>query len=149
MSVLLCLILKGTLKRKKVKMASQSRPTLCVPMACSPPGSSVHGILQASILGWVAVYFIQGIFPTQGSNLGLLQVQADSLPCEPPGEVTVIRRAEDWKKQQLINLRGRQSQKEQWTQISDTSWEKWPSFQSVVLWDGIEIWETPLNLSYH
>ena len=29
-------------------------PTLCHPMDCSPPGSSVHGILQAGILEWVA-----------------------------------------------------------------------------------------------
>ena len=31
----------------------QSCPTLCDPMDCSPPGSSVHGILQARILEWV------------------------------------------------------------------------------------------------
>ena len=28
-------------------------PTLCDPMDCSPPGSSVHGVLQASIPEWV------------------------------------------------------------------------------------------------
>ena len=33
----------------------QSCPTLCNPMSCSPPGSSVHGILQARILEWVAM----------------------------------------------------------------------------------------------
>ena len=32
----------------------QSCPTLCDPMDCSPPGSSVHGILQARTLEWVA-----------------------------------------------------------------------------------------------
>ena len=31
--------------------------TLCNPMDCSPPGSSVHGILQARILEWVAISF--------------------------------------------------------------------------------------------
>ena len=31
--------------------------TLCDPMDCSPPGSSVHGILQARILEWVAISF--------------------------------------------------------------------------------------------
>ena len=35
-------------------LVAQSRPTLCDPMDCSPPGSSVHGILQARILKWVA-----------------------------------------------------------------------------------------------
>ena len=33
----------------------QSCPTLCDPMDCSPQGSSVHGILQAKILEWVAI----------------------------------------------------------------------------------------------
>ena len=33
----------------------QSCLTLCDPMDCSPPGSSVHGILQARILPWVAM----------------------------------------------------------------------------------------------
>ena len=33
----------------------QSCPTLCDPMDCSPPGSSVHGILQVRILKWVAM----------------------------------------------------------------------------------------------
>ena len=32
-----------------------SCPTLCDPMGCSPPSSSVHGIIQASILQWVAM----------------------------------------------------------------------------------------------
>ena len=36
---------------------AQSCPTLCDPMDCSPPGSSVHGIFQAWILEWVAVSF--------------------------------------------------------------------------------------------
>ena len=33
----------------------QSCLTLCDPMDCSPPGSFVHGILQARILEWVAI----------------------------------------------------------------------------------------------
>ena len=59
----------------------QSCPTLCDPMDCSPPDSSVHGILQARE--------IQGFFPTQGSNLRLLHLlhwQASSLPLAPPGK---------------------------------------------------------------
>ena len=35
---------------------AQSCPTLCDPVDCSPPGSSIHGILQA-ILEWVAISF--------------------------------------------------------------------------------------------
>ena len=36
---------------------AQLGPTLCDPMDCSPPGSSVHGILQARILEWVSIPF--------------------------------------------------------------------------------------------
>ena len=36
-------------------LIAQSCPTLCDPMECSPPGSSVHRILQADILEWVAM----------------------------------------------------------------------------------------------
>ena len=38
-------------------LVAQSCPTLCNPMDCRPPGSSVPGILQARILEWVAVSF--------------------------------------------------------------------------------------------
>ena len=45
----------------KVKMlVTQSRPTLCDSMDCSPPGSSVHGILQARILEWDTIPFCRG-----------------------------------------------------------------------------------------
>ena len=55
---------------------AQSCPALCDPMDCSPPGSSVHRILQARILEWVAMSF------SRGSSTW----QADSLPFEPPGK---------------------------------------------------------------
>ena len=54
--------------------------TLCNPMDCIPLGSFVHGILQARILEWVAV------LPVQGSNSGVLQLQADFLLSEPLGK---------------------------------------------------------------
>ena len=44
----------------------------CDPRDCSPPGSSVCGILQARILEWVCHFLLQGIFPTQELNLGFL-----------------------------------------------------------------------------
>ena len=39
---------------------AQSCPTLCNPMDCRPPGSSVHGIFQAIILEWVAISYSRG-----------------------------------------------------------------------------------------
>ena len=44
-------------KEKKESEVAQSCPTLCDPTDCSLPGSSVHGISQARILGWVAISF--------------------------------------------------------------------------------------------
>ena len=41
-------------------------------MACSLPGSSVHGILQAKTLGVGCPFLLQGIFPAQGLNPALL-----------------------------------------------------------------------------
>ena len=41
-------------------LVAQSRPTLCNPMDYSLPGSSVHGILQARILEWIAIPFSKG-----------------------------------------------------------------------------------------
>ena len=42
-------------KRKVKVLVTQSCPTLCHPMDCSPPGSSIHGIFQARVLEWVAI----------------------------------------------------------------------------------------------
>ena len=46
--------------------------TLCNPMDCSPPGSSVHGILQARILGGRCHGFLEGFFQTHRLKLCLL-----------------------------------------------------------------------------
>ena len=57
----------------KVKESEVAQPclTLCDPVDCSLPGSSIHGILQARILKWVAISFSKGIFLTQRSSPGL------------------------------------------------------------------------------
>ena len=50
----------------------QSCPTLCNPMGCSPPGSSAHGDSPSKNTRVSCQALLQGIIPTQGSNLGLL-----------------------------------------------------------------------------
>ena len=47
-------------------LVAQSCPTLCDPMDCNPPGSSVHEIFQARILEWVAISFSKKLY--QGDN---------------------------------------------------------------------------------
>ena len=58
-------------------------PTLRDPMDCKLPGSSVHGILQARILEWVAISFSRDL-PNPGIEPGSPALQAD-LPYEVPG----------------------------------------------------------------
>ena len=72
-----------------VVLAAQSCLTLCDPMDCSLPGSSrlpcpwdFPG--KNSAVGCHSLP--QGIFPTQGSNPGVLHWQVDALPSKPPGK---------------------------------------------------------------
>ena len=69
----------------KVKvLVTQLDPTLCDPMDCSPPGSSIHGILQAWILEWVAIPLSRD-FPDPEIKPRFPALKADSLPSEHQG----------------------------------------------------------------
>ena len=59
---------------------------------CTPPGSSVHGILQARILEWVAIPS-PGELPDPGIEPGSPALQEDSLPSEPPEKPIRFTRA--------------------------------------------------------
>ena len=65
---------------RKWKCQSLSRVRLCDPMNCSPTNSSVHGILQARMLEWVAISSARG--------------SSQPLPSESPGKPPYIER---WK----------------------------------------------------
>ena len=65
-----------------------SCPTLCDPMDCSLPGSSVHGVLQAGIQEWVTLLSSRGSSwsnPALWCLWSLWHWQAGSLPLVPPG----------------------------------------------------------------
>ena len=64
---------------------AQSCLTLCDPVNYSLPGSSVHGILQARILEWVAISSYQDL-PDPGMEPVSSALQVDSLSTEPPGK---------------------------------------------------------------
>ena len=72
-------LLRPRVRMKSVKvkvLVTQSCPTLCDPMDYSPPGSSVHGILQARILGWVP-------FPPPGDLPNpMIQVRSPALQAD-------------------------------------------------------------------
>ena len=57
------------MKVKSESEVAQSCPTLCDPMDCSLPGSSIHGIFQARVLEWGAIAFSKasGIYRSNGS----------------------------------------------------------------------------------
>ena len=61
-------------------------------MDYSPPGFSVHGILQTRILEWVAIPF-PGDLPDPGIELGSPALQADSLPSKSPGKCLPVSRS--------------------------------------------------------
>ena len=62
---------------------AQSCPTLCDPLDCSPPKSSVHGILQARILEWVAISSSMGSSP--------LRDRTNSLPLSHQGSLSPLK----------------------------------------------------------
>ena len=67
-------------------LVTQLCPTLCDPIDCSPPGSSVHGILQTRILEWVAIPSL-GDLSNSGIEPRSPALQVDSLPSEPAGKL--------------------------------------------------------------
>ena len=73
-------------------LVSQSCPTFCNPMDCSPPGSSVHGISQGRIEEWAGKNrgvgshsLLQGDRPSPGIKPMSPALQVDSLLSELPG----------------------------------------------------------------
>ena len=94
----------------KVKIA-QSCLTLCDPVDCSLPGSSVHGIFQARVLGWAAISFSRGGHPNPGikprspalwekqwgNNWGYRLLEGTNRPLCAPGP----RRREQWPHKRL------------------------------------------------
>ena len=68
---------------KRESEVAQSCPTLCNPMDYSPPGSSVHGILQAKILEGQPFPSLRDL-PDPGVELRSPALQEDSLPSDPP-----------------------------------------------------------------
>ena len=80
----------SSLKKKEAKICrhycclfTQLCLALCDPMDCSRPGSSVHGILQARIVEWVAISFSRDL-PDPGIKPMSPALQVYSLPSEPP-----------------------------------------------------------------
>ena len=77
-------------------LVAQLCPTLCHPIDYSPPGSSIHELLQARKQEWVAITFSRGSYHS-GIKPSSPALQADSLPSDP--QVKPLR----WRPQFLKN----------------------------------------------
>ena len=63
-------------------------PTLCDPMHCSPPGSSVHGIFQARIREMAAIFYFRGSSqPTDQTHISCVSGIGRQILTAPPGEL--------------------------------------------------------------
>ena len=71
---------------RKESEVAQLCPTLCDPMDCSSPGSSIHGIFWARILEWVAISF------SRGSKCLFVSSSEDSAPRAHPNEPATLTR---------------------------------------------------------
>ena len=72
-----------------VVLVAQSCLILCDPIDYSPPGSSVHGILQAGILEWVAISSTPGYLPDPGikpKSPAVPALAGGFFTTEPPGK---------------------------------------------------------------
>ena len=67
-------------------LVTQSCPTLCNPMDCSPPGSTVHGDSPGTNIRVGCYALLQGIFPTEVLKPGLLHCRQIFLPSELLGK---------------------------------------------------------------
>ena len=69
-------------------LVAKSHPTLCDPVDCCPPGSSVHGILQARYWDWLP-FPSPGDLPDSEIELTSPTLQVDSSPSEPVLKLTI------------------------------------------------------------
>ena len=69
-------------------VVTQSCPTLWDPMDCRPPGSSVHGILQARILEWLAISFSRGSSRPRDQTW-VFHITGRCFTSEPPGKLNI------------------------------------------------------------
>ena len=91
-----CHFLLQCRKVKSETEVAQSCPTLSDPMDCSPPGSSVHGILQARVLEWGAIAFskkepLATVNLTIEASLGIIPLDSEDKNLRPYGENLLVK----------------------------------------------------------
>ena len=107
-------------------LVAQLCPTLCSPVDCSPLGSSVHGILQARILEWVAMPFFRGSSGCRGQTcISCFSCTAGRFfTTEPPGKHSSQRQVAESPRIKIRSKHGdsNSQQAKIMTQISARTW---------------------------
>ena len=124
------------INRTTMKVKAQSCLTLCDPVDCNLPGSSIHGIFQARILEWVAISFSRRSFPTQGSNQGLPHCR-QTLYClshqnSTSGYITQRTESRDLKKYWYTHVHSSIIHNNQKVQTTQVSTDRWMGKENVV-----------------
>ena len=76
----------GAVYASVCQLSHFSRVGLCDPMDCSPPGSSVHGIIQARMLQWVAISYSMGNAEIKPPSSVSPALAGEFFTTEPPGK---------------------------------------------------------------
>ena len=92
----------GNYKEREV-----ARSTLCNPVDCRPPGSSVHGVFRPEYYSGLPFPSLRDL-PKPGIEPGSPAMRAEALPSEPPGNLTG-----NYSHSLIITYSGKQSEKEQ------------------------------------
>ena len=98
-----------SMSKGKVKV-SRSCLTLCDPMVCSPPGSSVHGVFSRHEYWSGLPSPSPGDLPNPGIGPRSPALQADALPSEPPGKPRKLSPSQDkraWESDLLLHRESR------------------------------------------
>ena len=84
--------------KSTIVLVAKSCPTLCDPLGCSWPGSSVCGISQARILEWVAIPFSRGSSPRR-DQIHIPALAGGFFTTEPPEKPCILQfkeKVEEW-----------------------------------------------------
>ena len=95
-------------------LVTQLCPTLCDPMDCSPPGSSIHGNSLGKNTGVGCHGLLQGIFPTQELNWDLLHCRQILYQLSYQGSPREATREERWQDYKMVQKGLNEPEKAQW-----------------------------------
>ena len=123
-----CHFLLQWMKVKSESEVAQLCPTLCDPMDCSPPSSSIHGIFQARVLEWGAIAFSgqwRNMWQTWRKYERYAWQHSHFWPTLPIFSVAGFFRSRVWKANELVSVVKKQKIKGVWPMSLTSSQASW------------------------